>query len=224
MPKIQELPVLERPREKLLRYGIDKLSDEELLAIVIGSGYKGKNAKEIASEILSSCHGLSGLSSLTYKSLLSFKGISKAKAIVICVIIELSYRNLLNSADALNPVVDEKYLFQRYSYLKDINQEQVIVICLDIHKKIVHEETLYKGNENSANTSIKEIIRVLLDYNSRSFYLIHNHPSGKASPSADDILLTENLMLKAKNLGIHLIDHLIFGKDNYYSFKKHGGR
>lgn len=220
MSKIKELPLLERPREKLLRYGIDKLSDEELLAIIIRTGYKGKNAKEIAHDILSSCGGLANFPSLSYKSLLSFKGISETKAISLLVIIEIYKRNLLLKAEASLPLIDENYLVEKYSaYLRDMNQETVIVICLDRNKKIIHEETLFKGNEHSASTSIKEIIRVLLDYNSKSFYIIHNHPSGLASPSMDDILFTENLILKAKHFNIKLLDHLIIGNDNFYSFK-----
>ena len=220
MPKIKELPALERPREKCLRYGVESLSDEELLALIIGSGYKGKNAKDVAYEILSNINGLSGLTRVTYKGFVSYKGISKVKAITLSSLVEIMKRIQRKNSENTNQPVDNNYLHKIYkTYLKDMTQEVFMVICLDYNKRIIHEEILFKGSESSLNISIKEIIRILLDYNSRFFYIIHNHPSGLSSPSNEDILFTKNLIKKTNALNIPLMDHLILAKDEFTSIK-----
>lgn len=220
MSKITQLPELERPREKCLRFGADSLSDEELLAIVIGSGYQGKNAKDIAYELISQSGGLTSLSKQSYKTFLSHKGISKVKALTLVAIVELSKRMSIKNTEENLADITSEYLYQKYKeYLKDTSQECLVIICLNRYKKIIHEELLFKGTESKVNISIKDICRVILDFNSSSFYLLHNHPSGISYPSKEDIIFTENLIIQTDNLSIPLVDHLIIGRNDYYSLK-----
>ena len=221
MGKIIELPTLERPREKALHYGIETLSDYELIALLIGSGSKGSSAVDIAYQMLSVNHGLYYLVRKPFSDLLSFKGMGEKKAIKISAAFEIAKRfNNLKRYDK-EKAEDSSHIYQIYKgKILDHNQSQEILylIILDKEKHIIHEVNLYKGNENSINYSIKQIIHQVLLHNGFSFYVVHNHPSGKLDPSEGDVFFTLTLIQDCRKLNIIMEDHLIITEYGYYSF------
>lgn len=219
--KIKDLPVHERPREKAIRYGIETLADYELLALIIGSGYKGHSALDVSYDLLSKKSGLINVIGLPYVTLSKYSGIGKDKALKILAAFEIAKRFQSLKDDLNYKLINSNYIYQRYinKLMSDFdNQEFLFLVILDKKKNIIHETNLYKGNENSVNYSIKQIIKKVIQYGGRFFYIIHNHPSGSLKPSPDDCSFTMNLIADCKNLGLTLCDHLIISSMGYYSF------
>lgn len=221
MGTILELPALDRPREKASRYGLSSLSDTELLSLLISKGYQGNNALELASDLINHFNGLMNLSHTSIPELKKIKGIKDAKAINLLAIFEIHNRLLIKEVEANQNVATSEYLYEKYrTNLISSHQENLVLIILNKTHKIIHEKTLYIGTENNVIFSYKDIWRELLNHHGSCFYLIHNHPSGEAKPSDRDIVFTEELFLASNRLKIPMIDHLIIGKDGYYSFQK----
>ena len=221
MASIKEMSELDRPREKAIHYGVETLSDAELIASLIGSGYHGISSLDIANELLSKYNGLTNLSKVGFAEIKNNKGIKEARALNLQIVFELHNRLISKSTSISNVPVSNELLFKRYKdYLARQNQEILILIILDSRKRIIRERVLYRGNETNITYSFKDIYREILNYNGKSFYLIHNHPGGDSSPSQKDILVTNEIYLESKRNGVPLVDHLIFGHENYYSFKE----
>ena len=154
MAKIKDLPVLERPREKAYRYGIETLSDYELISLLIGSGCQDNSASDIAYEMIRDSNGLNNLIQKPYVDLLNYKGIGKHKAIKIIASFEIAKRFKLKQEDTDECGVTSYSIYKRMVMrLSPLNQEYLYLIILDKRKKIVHEVNLYKGNEFSMNYS-----------------------------------------------------------------------
>ncbi len=221
MGKIKDLPPLDRPREKAFRYGLDSLSEQELLSILIASGYQGMSANDIASRLLSSSNGLLGLSEKSLSALLKEKGIKKAKALTIATIFEIHRRIIRKEIEIKEDKVTTQYLYNKYKdELSRSDQEELILIILDGRHKIISEQSLYKGTGKQLIFSYHEIWKQLYSHNGKAFFLIHNHPDGDEHPSQRDVLLTQELFRESKRIEIPLIDHIIIGQNNYYSFQK----
>ena len=219
MSKIKDLPTFERPREKAYRFGIEQLSDYELIAILIGTGCQNKSATDIAYQMISDSTSLSSLIQRPYIDLLKYKGIGKNKAIKIIASFEIakrfqSRRNVLSEES-----IDSNSLFLKYyPQLVNQHQEHLFIVILDKKKRVLHEVNLYKGNDKNVSYSCNQIIREVLIHEGTSFYVIHNHPSGTLMPSEQDIFFTSYLIQEAKRMKITLIDHLIISSEGYYSF------
>ena len=221
MGTIQELPALERPREKALRYGVEGLSDAELLTIIVGSGYHGENASEVANKLLSTYHGLEGLSMATINDVCKNKGIKSTKAILLAAIFEIHKRLNIRKYENDKEIINSDYLYKKYyTSLENTHQEVLILVLVNKRRNIVRESLLYKGTESDVIFSYKEIWRELFVYNAYGFYLIHNHPNNQANPSKKDIIFTSEIIKESKKIRIPMIDHLIIGDDGYYSFDK----
>ena len=218
MAKIQDLPPLDRPREKAIHYGINTLSDAELIALLVGSGYQGGNANEIASSLLNSTCGLYGLSYLSLCDLEKCKGIKEGKALVLASVFEIHRRLSKKEHESLENGVDSKELFLKYkSELNSLYQEVLILVIVDKQNRPIFETTLYKGNDAEVMFSYKDIWRELLTHKGSGFYLIHNHPNGVAEPSNKDLVFTSEVLRESKKIKIPLIDHLIIGGNSYCS-------
>lgn len=221
MGKIEELPVLDRPREKALRYGLDKLSDTELLAIIIGSGYQGENVLGISENILSTYHGLLGLSHIPLLDLTKIKGIKHNRAIEIGAIFEIHKRLLIKEYEQEENEVDDEILYKKYhQILKGEKQEVLVLIIVNKRHRITYETTLYKGTENDVIFSFKDMWRELIIHQAYAFYLIHNHPNQEACPSLKDKIYTDEIFRECENIKIPMLDHIIIGENGYFSFKK----
>lgn len=225
MGKVSELPILERPREKALYYGIDKLSDYELIALLIGSGCRDHSAMDIAYNMLSDNNGLNNLVRKPFSDLLNYKGMGKSKAIKIEAAFEIAKRFQSLKIDDDEKVVDAddvySFMISKLLLTSTSFQEQMYLVVLDKKQRILHFANIYKGNENSIICSTKQIIQQVILHNGHFFYIIHNHPSGILEPSQDDIFFTMNLISDVKKLDIVMLDHLIVSDKGYYSFSTH---
>ena len=216
--RIKELPKLERPREKAIRFGIDTLSNEELIAILLGSGTKERSVIEIAHHLHTSSHGLFNLFQKSYEALLDNHGIGPGKALILSACFELCKR-YQSSCYFENKTVDSESIYRRYAMkLKTEEREVLVLIVLNRKEQIIHEEILYKGNEGSVDCSVNEIVKKVILHNGKYFYLVHNHPSGNCEPSEEDVTLTGKVICASEKVNIPLIDHLIIGRCGYYSF------
>ena len=221
MSKIKSLPILERPREKAIRYGVETLSDIELLAILLGSGYQGENVVELSTRLLFKYGGLRRLSNIPFSELKNNKGIKDAKALNLSAIFEFNRRLSFKQIEEDDAIIDEEYLYNKYlPLIGQSQQEQMVVVVLSRCKRILHETILYKGNENGVHYSLPEIIKSVMSYGGRYFYLIHNHPSGDYEPSQLDKIGTSYLFIKSKEMKYPMLDHIIISPSGYYSFKK----
>ena len=221
MAVVKELPALERPREKAHRYGLETLSDIELLAILLSKGYSGANAIEISSTLLNKYGGLKNLSEVSIAEFKTNKGIKDAKSLILGSIFEIHRRLITKSIQEEEQIANEDYLVKKYyPTLSRLNQEQFILVLLNYKHEIIYETTLYKGTENMINVSFNDIQRIIFTHNAKSYYLIHNHVSGDSEPSNYDVIATDNIAYKSNNIGIKLVDHLIIAQNDYYSFSK----
>jgi len=218
--KFKNIPNDEKPRERLLKYGVDSLSCEELIAIILKTGSKKCNVKEVANNILCSFNGIKNLKNIRINNLVDLDGIGKVKAIELLAAIELgrrvyeddSYKELVSLT---NPSVIIKYFNKLF---KDKKQEYFYVIYLDSKGKYIDNKLLYKGILNKSLVHPRDIFKEAYLLSACSFICIHNHPSGDATPSNEDINITKNLKQIGLLHGINLLDHIIIGNNNYYSF------
>lgn len=213
---------LEMPYERFLERGADSLSDAELLAIIIRSGIQGKSSIEIAKQILNLCEtkDLTGLYRLQYSDLIKVRGIGKVKAIKILCITEFC-RRISKRVSGKNNVFTSPEQIARY-YMEDLRhleKEKVILLLLDGKNRMIDEVELSVGTANSSPVSNREIFKEALKKNAVYIVLLHNHPSGDASPSVQDIKTTKKLSEAAVLMNIPLLDHIIIGDCEYTSFK-----
>lgn len=221
MGNISDLPVLDRPREKGRRYGLESLSDIELLAIILASGFRGSNAIEISASLYNKYSGLNNLSEVSIAELKKNKGIKNAKSIILAAVFEIHRRLVIKGNEMDDGQVNEEYLLNKYrNVLSRSNQENLILVLLNSKQQIIYETVLYRGSENMISLSFKDIYRVLLTNNAKSYYIIHNHVDGDSAPSEQDIIATNEIVLQCKRVNIKLVDHLIIGVSDYYSFRK----
>ena len=219
---IKELPKSERPREKIKKYGVDTLSNEELLTILIGSGNKYSGARDLSIKILSEVNDISEIMFLNYEKLSKIKGLGPSKICIILAALELSKRvkqvemiNIkLNSSDKIF-----EYFKNVFSYEM---QECFYAIYLDASKKIIKIKLLFKGTLDHSLVHPRELFKEAYLNSASSIICVHNHPSGNVSPSKEDKMLTANLVRIGLIHGIPIIDHVIIGKDKYYSFFENG--
>ena len=220
MIKFKDIPVEERPRERLVNYGVDSLSNEELLMIILKTGTKNLSVKELSLNLLKSCVGINNLKNMSLNKLMKIEGIGKVKAIELVAIIELSRR--MNQSVSINDVkycTNPSNIINYFNYLfKDKKQEEFYVIYLDNKKKYIDKKKLFMGSINSSVTHPREIFKYAYLLSSSYIICIHNHPSGDATPSNEDIVVTEHIRDIGNIHGIYLVDHIIVGDNNYYSF------
>lgn len=211
----------DRPREKLMQFGKKKLTNAELLAIIIGSGSRKESAVQLSQRILNSVdNNVNELSSLTYKDLINkFKGIGEAKAINIVAALELGNRR--------KDVVEEKPIIkepeQAYNVLNsdfaDLDSETFWVLLLSNSQRLIKKVCISEGGWTETSVDLKKIFKACLENNSSKIIIAHNHPSGNILPSQSDKSLTERVSKAGKILSIQVLDHIIFGdKGKYFSF------
>ena len=221
MSKIQDLPIIEKPREKAERFGIESLKDEELLALIINSGTVGHSTLDIARDILTDCHSLSGIINKPLPYFCGFKGLKEAKAFKLLAVSEIAKRikeRQFYSREE-NQTITSETLYQRYALrLLGLTQEQLIIVILNKNKQIITEKVLYCGDENNIPINPRDILRLLMIHNGYYFYLIHNHPNDSFLPSEADIAFTKRIEEKARHINAKLLDHIIISRKGYYSF------
>lgn len=214
---IKTIPLDENPREKALTYGIETLSNVELLALILRTGNKNENVLELAQRILLEVGGMRHFNEINYALLTGIKGIKKAKAIELLSVIELSKR-IHNIDYETITMKDPKNI---YLYMKNkmmlLTQEHFVILCLNVKCQLIKEKTLFVGTSNMSLVTAKEIFKEAIQANSSFIVLCHNHPSGDSTPSEADIQLTEHVSQLGDMMGIKVLDHIIVGKNEFYS-------
>jgi len=221
--KMKDVPKEERPRERLLRYGESHLSNQEILAILLGSGTKEESVMDLANRLLMHFEGLKLLSEATIEELTSIKGIGNAKGIVILAALELGKR-----IQQYKP--EDKYIIRSpedgadfvMEEMRNLNQEHLVVLFLNTKNQIIHRQTIFIGSLNASIVHPREIYREALKRSAASIICAHNHPSGDPSPSQEDIHVTRRLVEAGKIMGIELLDHLVIGNHSFTSLKEKG--
>lgn len=221
MGKIKDLAIIDKPREKAKRFGIESLKDEELLALIISSGTVGHSSLDIARDLLKESPYLSDLLNKSAEYFMSFKGLKMAKVTKLLAALEIAKR--INERQRLIyeeiSEVNSESLYQRYSLsLNSLNQEVLVIVILNKNKRIIFEKTLYQGDDHNLAVNSRDILRLLIANNGYYFYLIHNHPNDTNYPSELDIKFTKKIKEKARKISAILLDHLIIYKGGYYSF------
>ncbi|MBN2887698.1 MAG: DNA repair protein RadC [Chromatiaceae bacterium] len=220
---INDWPEDERPREKLLARGAEALSDAELLAIFLRTGIPGKNAVELARELLAAFGGLPGLLAADQRRFCSGKGLGTAKYAQLQAVLELSRRYLfsrIGGQDVLtSPEATRQYLKMR---LYGSPHEIFACLFLDNRHRVICYEELFRGTIDGASVHPREVLRRVLDVNAAAVIFAHNHPSGVAEPSQADLRITERLRELLGQIDVRVLDHIIIGEGDGTSFAERG--
>ncbi|MBE6149182.1 MAG: JAB domain-containing protein [Firmicutes bacterium] len=217
---MKDIPETERPRERLINYGVDKLSNQELLAIILKTGTKEYSAKYLADKILSTIKEINELKDINIENLLKIKGIGKVKACELLASIELG-RRINMEYDNINKIkiLNAENVFNYYkNILKDKKQEYFYCIYLDTKNNIIKDKMLFKGTINESLVHPREVFKEAYLLSASSIICVHNHPTGNIMPSKNDEILTKQLKECGMLLGINILDHIIVGDNNYFSF------
>ena len=223
MFKMKDVPKSERPRERLLMYGESHLSNQEILAILIGSGTKNESVLELSNRLIMHFEGLKLLSDATIEELTSIKGIGTAKGVIILAAIELGRRIQQYKPDerftVRSPEDGADYVMED---MRSLKQEHLVVMFLNTKNQIIHRQTIFVGSLNASIVHPREIYREAVRRSAASIICAHNHPSGDPSPSQEDIHVTRRLVEAGKIMGIEMLDHLVIGDNKFISLKEKG--
>jgi len=221
--RMGELPAEERPRERMRALGVEALSMRELLAIVIGSGSRGRGTMELADDLVSSFESARELAMASLERLCRVSGVGAARAGRVMAAIELGKRVLKSSrgerktvrcpADAAGMVMED---------MMNLDREHFRVMLLDSKNAVISVETVSIGTVNASIVHPREVLKPALEKSATSIILVHNHPTGSVSPSREDILITRRFEKCGRILGIDVVDHIIIGDNKYVSMKEGG--
>lgn len=216
---LKTTPQIDRPREKLIRYGAQRLSSAELLAILLGTGKRGENVVAMAGKILQS-FGPANLPKAKCGQLSKFNGLGPAKACAIVAAFELSQRLLENRKSRI--YLSAKDVWEELKEIRALKKEHFVVLFLNSRNQEIKKEIVALGTVNSSIIHPREVFEPAVKNLAGHIICAHNHPSNDPSPSQNDIELTKRLEEAGKILGIELADHVIVAKDSYFSFRKEG--
>jgi len=220
---IRDLPASERPRERLRDYGPQALSTAELLAIILRTGTNRESVLSLASRLLSQHQGLAGLARVSFAELCQERGLGEAKAAQLKAALELG-RRLSSSQPEARAVVrspaDVANLLSAEMGL--LEQEHLRVVLLNTRNEVLGIPEVYKGSVNTSLVRVGEVFREAVRRNCPAVVVVHNHPSGDPTPSADDLSMTRQMVEAGRLLDIEVLDHLIIGHGRYVSLKEQG--
>lgn len=222
--KVKDLPLSERPRERLQQVGAENLSNEELLSIILKSGTKRKSVKELSIDILKEIGEIKNLRNITKETLQKIEGVGMVQALTILSVIELGKRVYLESSYDKKVILNSSSnIFEYMKYqLWDKKQEYFYCLYVNSKKELLERKLLFMGTVNRSIVHPREVFKHAYLCSASGIICVHNHPSGDISPSKEDIRLTNSLVEIGKLNGIPIIDHIIIGNDNYYSFYEEG--
>ena len=211
-PLIRDMPQGERPRERLKHYGARYLSNTELIAILLRTGLPGENVLSLASRLLSTFNGLSGLGSSTFAQLCAERGLSEAKVCQLLAGLELG-RRFASLAPEERVVIQSPQDVANLlaAEMSSFDQEHLRVLLLNTKNQVLNTVEVYVGNVNSSIVRPAEVFRPAVRDNAPSVIVVHNHPSGDPTPSPEDVAITRDLVQAGKLLSIDLLDHVVVG-------------
>jgi len=216
---IKDLPKVERPREKLMRYGPEKLSNSELLAILLRSGKKGENVVELVGKILRK-FSADKLPYLTFDELKDYPGLGPAKACEIVACFELGKRLLKGKKAKI--YLKPKEVWKELKDIRDNKKEHFVIFYLDPRNQEIKREIISIGSLDASLVHPREVFEPAVRNLAAQIILAHNHPSGDPEPSEDDLTITKRLVEAGKIMGVEVIDHIIVVKNGFLSFKEKG--
>ena len=216
---IKDIIKSERPRERLLEVGEKSLSNEELLSIILKTGTKNISVKDLSRKILNEIKDISNLKDMTYNKLIKIKGIGTVKAIEILASLELGRRVYYKNVKQKVKLNNTTLVFEQFKNLFiNETQENFYALYLNTKTELISYKLLFKGTINTSVVHPREIFKYCFLESASSIIVIHNHPSNNTTPSKEDIELTNKLFEIGNIMAIPVIDHIIIGIDNYYSF------
>jgi len=220
---VKDWPDEERPRERLVKHGVDCLTDAELLGIILVKGYQGKTSVELAKDLLSETETLRKLDSLSFTEVKSFKGIGLAKFAQIKAALEIGKRLLRETNLPKKKIHNAADLVNYYGpCMRDLKKEKFILIMLDIKNKIIKDVEISVGSLTESIVHPREVLKEIIKESAASVIFLHNHPSGESNPSKNDIDITDRLVDVCELVGVKVLDHIILGEDNHFSFAQEG--
>ncbi len=217
---LKELPSSERPRERLLKCGVEALSLAELLAIVLTTGTQGSSVLHVARTLICEFGGLEGLLEASVEELMEIKGIGKAKAIQLKAVFGIALKRQ-PPAEGARIGASEAYALLKES-LSSQKQEMLFVVLKDVKEKLICLEKVGVGTLSEVLIHPREIFYPAVRHKASSFILIHNHPSGDPTPSKADLEMTRHLIQSSQVMGIRLDDHVIVGRNSFFSLQEKG--
>jgi DNA repair protein RadC len=222
-PKVRDWPESERPRERLLRYGADSLSDAQLLAIILRTGSGEKGVLSLSMELLDRFRGLKNIDTSSVAELASFKGLGDAKIAQIKAAFALGKRLMSESVDR-NASFSSSRAVNAYAAprLRNLKKEVFVSLLLDSKNRLIREIKVSEGTLTNSLIHPREAFREAIRESAASVIFVHNHPSGDPEPSRDDIAVTERLKATGDIIGINVLDHVIIGEGKYVSLKERG--
>ncbi len=214
----------DQPREKLRDKGADALSNAELLAILVGSGYPGMSAVELMQKILSDCHNnLNSLGKMTIRQLMEYKGVGEAKAITILAACELGKRRQMESPEERPQISTATRLYNHmHPIMQDLDVEEFWVLYLNQDFRLIKKTRISHGGISEVSVDIRVIVREAILANATIIAACHNHPSGNIHPSRQDDALTQSLQKACGLMRLHFMDHVIVADGQYYSYHESG--
>lgn len=220
---IHSLPVDERPRERLYNRGAEALSNSELLAIILGSGMRGKSVIQLSQELLSKFGGLEQLAEATIEELCEVKGLGRAKAIQLRALVSLAGR-LSQKTQSVKMKIDHPQ--SAYNLVRDELESQkkevFSVVLMDVKGFVINRQVVSIGTLSHSLIHPREVFYPAVRHKAASILLAHNHPSGDPTPSKEDIQVTEKLIEVGKMMGIPVRDHIIVVRDRFTSLRQEG--
>ena len=221
---LKDLPADERPRERLLQHGTATLANSELIAIILRTGTADEMVTVMAQRLLAEFGGLAGLARAPVAELMGRHGLGGgAKVAQLKAALELGRRLTLEAPEERAQVrspADVAALLQLD--MAALEQEQVRVVLLDTKNRVLRIDTLYQGSLNGAGIRVGEVFRAAIRHNANAVVLVHNHPSGDPTPSADDGRVTEAIVEAGRLLDIEVLDHIVIGRHTWASLRERG--
>jgi DNA repair protein RadC len=218
---IRDLPRIERPREKLLKYGADRLSDIELAAVILRTGRKGESVLNLARRLLKAAP-LEQWPGLSWQDLRRLSGIGPAKSCELLASIELGKRLFQNKKATIAQLLKPQDVFDHLKDIRESKKEHFVVFFLDSRNQQVLREIISVGTINASLVHPREVFEPAVKHLAVQIILCHNHPSGDLEPSEEDLTVNKRLAEAGKLLGIEVLDHIIVSKDSFSSFKENG--
>jgi len=221
--KIKDWPEHERPRERLIKYGADKLQDAELLAIILRTGGMEDTVIDLARILLKKCGNFRGLDAKSIGELCEVNGIGPAKAAQVKAALEIGKRMASEQVKVKERLDSGKAVYNLIgAYMRDLNREVFKIILLTSRNNLILERTIFEGSLTESIVNAREIVMEAINNSAAGIVFVHNHPSGDPTPSTEDKHLTSKLINACRLVGIRVCDHIIIGKEGYYSFVEHG--
>lgn len=214
---IRDLARVERPREKLIHYGPARLSNKELLAIILRTGGQNENALDLAGRVIRNCKS-ENLADISYAEIRKISGIGPAKACEILACFELGRRFLKGKISSL--FLKPEDVWKELKDIRELKKEHFIVFYLDSRNQEIEREIISVGSLNASLVHPREVFEPAVRIHAAQVILAHNHPSGNPEPSRDDLEINRRLVEAGKILGIEVIDHIIVTVTGYLSFKE----